>query len=182
MATDVRPIQIRRGNEADYDKSKMLPGEFAVSLDQKKLRIAFAPGDDKQVAFSSEVQEVQNNLDYEVSQLEENLAAADDDITAIQGNVSRINTILNGKVDEAYLSEDHKYLILKANGDLVAELGPFAGEGGGGGDGKVKDVQFNGRSFLNDVTGIANFPSDEIGVENGKLKILKIKNEQITIQ
>ena len=56
------------------------------------------------------------------------------------------------------------------------------GEGGGGGDGKVKDVQFNGYSFLNDVTGIANFPSDEIGVENGKLKILKIKNEQITIQ
>jgi len=55
------------------------------------------------------------------------------------------------------------------------------GEGGGGGDGKVKDVQFNGRSFLNDETGIANFISDEIGVKNGKIKVLKITNEQIEI-
>ena len=55
------------------------------------------------------------------------------------------------------------------------------GEGGGGGDGKVKDVQFNGRSFLNDETGIANFISDEIGVKDGKIKVLKITNEQIEI-
>lgn len=55
------------------------------------------------------------------------------------------------------------------------------GEGGGGGDGKVKDVQFNGTSFLNDETGIANFPSDEIGVRDGKLKILKIMNGQTEI-
>ena len=55
------------------------------------------------------------------------------------------------------------------------------GEGGGGGDGKVKDVQFNGRSFLNDETGIANFISDEIGIRDEKLKILKIMNGQIEI-
>lgn len=55
------------------------------------------------------------------------------------------------------------------------------GEGGGGGDGKVKDVQFNGLSFLNDETGIANFISDEIGVKDGKIKVLKITNEQIEI-
>lgn len=56
------------------------------------------------------------------------------------------------------------------------------GEGGGGGDGKVKDVQFNGTTFLNEMTGIANFKSDEISVKNGKLKITKISNEQIEIQ
>ena len=52
---------------------------------------------------------------------------------------------------------------------------------GGGGDGKVKDVQFNRTSFLDDETGIANFISDEIGVKNGNLKILKITNEQVEI-
>lgn len=56
------------------------------------------------------------------------------------------------------------------------------GEGGGGGDGKVKDVQFNGTTFLNEMSGIANFKSDEISVKNGKLKITKISNGQIEIQ
>lgn len=55
------------------------------------------------------------------------------------------------------------------------------GEGGGGGDGKVKDVQFNGTTFLNEETGVANFRSDEIEVKNGKLHIKKIVNEQTTI-
>lgn len=55
------------------------------------------------------------------------------------------------------------------------------GEGGGGGDGKVKDVQFNSTTFLNEETGIANFRSDEIEVKNGKLHIKKIINEQTTI-
>ena len=55
------------------------------------------------------------------------------------------------------------------------------GEGGGGGDGKVKDVQFNSTTFLNEETGIANFVSDEIEVKNGKLHIKKIVNEQTTI-
>lgn len=37
-------IQVRRGNEADFDASKMLPGEWAVSLDTKYVRICLAPG------------------------------------------------------------------------------------------------------------------------------------------
>lgn len=37
-------IQVRRGNEADFDPSKMLPGEWAVSLDTKYVRMCFSPG------------------------------------------------------------------------------------------------------------------------------------------
>ena len=37
-------IQVRRGNEADFDASKMLPGEWAVSLDTKFVRMCFSPG------------------------------------------------------------------------------------------------------------------------------------------
>lgn len=37
-------IQVRRGNEADFDASKMMPGEWAVSLDTKYVRMCFAPG------------------------------------------------------------------------------------------------------------------------------------------
>lgn len=37
-------IQTRRGLEADFDPSKMLPGEWAVSLDTKYVRMCFSPG------------------------------------------------------------------------------------------------------------------------------------------
>lgn len=37
-------IQVRRGNEADFDAEKMLPGEWAVSLDTKYVRMCFSPG------------------------------------------------------------------------------------------------------------------------------------------
>lgn len=37
-------IQVRRGNETDFDPTKMLPGEWAVSLDTKYVRMCFSPG------------------------------------------------------------------------------------------------------------------------------------------
>lgn len=60
--------------------------------------------------------------------------------------------------------------------------------GEGTGEGKVKDVEFNDVSFFDEETGIANFKSDEIGVEEDeetgkeKLRVLKIRNEEIEIQ
>jgi|GEM_PF-3788472 len=51
-------IQMRRGNESDFDASKMQPGEFAVSTDQKKVRIAFASGDVKELATTDSIPEI----------------------------------------------------------------------------------------------------------------------------
>ena len=42
-------IQMRRGNAANYDESKMLPGEFAVATDDKEVYIAFGAGDSKRL-------------------------------------------------------------------------------------------------------------------------------------
>lgn len=42
-------IQMRRGNAANYDESKMLPGEFGVAVDDEELYIAFATGNSKRV-------------------------------------------------------------------------------------------------------------------------------------
>lgn len=48
-------IQMRRGLLADYDKNKMLGGEWGISIDEttenQKAYIAFAPGVDKEVLF-----------------------------------------------------------------------------------------------------------------------------------
>lgn len=37
-------IQVRRGNEEDFNPEKMRPGEWAVSLDTKYVRMCFSPG------------------------------------------------------------------------------------------------------------------------------------------
>lgn len=37
-------IQMRRGNAVDFDPSKMVPGEWAVSQDNEKLYICFSAG------------------------------------------------------------------------------------------------------------------------------------------
>lgn len=37
-------IQMRRGNEADFDPDQMTPGEWAVSTDKKYVRMCFSPG------------------------------------------------------------------------------------------------------------------------------------------
>lgn len=43
-------IQVRRGNEANFDADKMLPGEWATSIDSKEVRMCFAPGVTKKMA------------------------------------------------------------------------------------------------------------------------------------
>jgi hypothetical protein len=42
-------IQMRRGNLANYDASKMLPGEFGVALDEGEVFISIDTGDSKRV-------------------------------------------------------------------------------------------------------------------------------------
>ena len=59
-------IQMRRGLEADFNPDKMKPGEWAVSLDKKYVRMCFAPGLCFRMAtyesFEEDMQEIQNIL------------------------------------------------------------------------------------------------------------------------
>ena len=55
-------IQMRRGNAANYDETKMLPGEFGVATDEEELYIAFGTGNSKRVLTEDDAvpQTVQN--------------------------------------------------------------------------------------------------------------------------
>lgn len=48
-------IQMRHGNEADMDKSKFVTAEMGVATDTKKMVVAFAPNDTKEVAFKDDL-------------------------------------------------------------------------------------------------------------------------------
>ena len=79
-------IQVRRGNESDFDASKMLPGEWAVSLDTRYVRMCFAPGIVLRMstydAFEADMAQVQTILA---------------ECRSIQSAVQRIQTEVNTK-------------------------------------------------------------------------------------
>lgn len=58
MAIQNATIQHRRGADKDFDASKMLPGEFAVTTDgSRKVLAAFGPGDVKELASAEDIEE-----------------------------------------------------------------------------------------------------------------------------
>lgn len=89
-------IQVRRGNEVDFDPSKMLPGEWAVSLDTKYVRMCFSPGVCLRMAtyeaFEADMAEIQSVLM---------------EARSIQEAVARIQTEIN---DTAVVVEDYSIL------------------------------------------------------------------------
>lgn len=48
-------IQMRHGKESEMDKSKFVPAEMGVATDTKKMVVAFAPNDTKEVAFKDDL-------------------------------------------------------------------------------------------------------------------------------
>lgn len=79
-------IQVRRGNEADFDASKMLPGEWAVSLDTQYVRMCFAPGIVLRMA-------TYEGFENEKAQIQSILA----ECQSIQSAVERIQAEVNAK-------------------------------------------------------------------------------------
>lgn len=70
-------IQTRRGLEADYDSSKLLPGEWAVSTDTRYVRMCFAPG----VVYRMATYE---SFEEDMIQIQQILATCEDIQTAVE--------------------------------------------------------------------------------------------------
>ena len=64
-------IQMRRGNDADYNPSKMLPAEFGVAVDKGKAYLAFSAGVSKQLMTVEDAQEsIQDAVDLSAKESE----------------------------------------------------------------------------------------------------------------
>ncbi len=90
-------IKMRRGNEADFDPSKMLPGEWAVSTDTKYVRMCFSPGIVLRMAtyeaFESDMSEIRKIL----SECQSIQTA----VELIQQNVTNSELVIENYVKEA---------------------------------------------------------------------------------
>ena len=115
--------QMRRGQQIDFNPDKMLPGEWAVSLDRKNIYMCFSPGDVRRMSTYEEmVQNIQDateavaalfTADVQAAILEAMQSAADADL-ASQGAVEKGNYALS--------CGDYA----KSQGDYAAEKGNYA--------------------------------------------------------
>lgn len=93
-------IQMRRGQEVNFDADKMLPGEWAVSLDTRYVRMCFAPGVCVRMA-------TYDAFEVDMAKVEAILA----ECQTIEEVVTRINTEVstNAQAVAEYTSQAKKY-------------------------------------------------------------------------
>lgn len=91
---------MRRGNESDFDPDKMHPGEWAVSLDKKYVRMCFSVGVCVRMATYDAFEE-------DMAQIEEILSTCE----TIEEAVSKINTEVsaNAQAVEEYTEQAKQY-------------------------------------------------------------------------
>lgn len=84
MALNTGKILMRRGQEVNFDPDKMSPGEWAVSLDTRYVRMCFAPGICVRMAtyeaFEADLEEIQQIIE-ECRTIDEAVTRINDEIT-----------------------------------------------------------------------------------------------------
>lgn len=93
MALNSGKILMRRGQEVNFDPSKMTPGEWAVSLDSKYVRMCFSPGVCVRMAtydaFEADMEQMRNIL-QECKSIEEFVERVYNEIKNIVIDVERV--------------------------------------------------------------------------------------------
>lgn len=101
-------IQMRRGQLADFDANKMLPGEFAVTIDEavenQKVFICFSAGTVKTLATREDFEQDLANIQQAIEDAREASQKAN-------GAIDKANQIIAGKVgiDDTQLSGSTVY-------------------------------------------------------------------------
>lgn len=90
-------IQNRRGNYADFDENKMLPGEFAYALDTAELFYCVAPGTVRRCATKEELEQILTSAPEAYSALQELIADLENQ-TVLTGILADINNLKSTKL------------------------------------------------------------------------------------
>ena len=84
-------IQMRRGLESQFDATKMLPAEFAVTTDTEKVHVAFSPGKTKQLmTVDDALEEVQEKADEILATLPEDYTQLEEKVSSLSEDISNV--------------------------------------------------------------------------------------------
>lgn len=129
-------IQIRGGDDTDFDGEKLRNREMSITNDGK-FRIKTNTGDIVELAKKTEL----DSLGTSLSDLDGAYTLTAAELNDLVGNVNILRQLTDGSVSNGYVGDDGcLYLTNAAGAVVVGPLGPFAGgggEGGGGGGGQA---------------------------------------------
>ena len=105
-------IRIRRGNQVDFEKNKLVQGELAIVLDAGELHFCYGAGNTKRLATKEDLQEMLDMSETSYSALIQLIADLENDpneltnilsnISALQSNVDTITNNFTDKTNKKY--------------------------------------------------------------------------------
>lgn len=107
-------IQMRRGQLKDFDANKMLPGEFAVTIDEavedQKVFMCFSAGTVKELA-------TKDDFEVDLKNIQQAIEDANDASKKAQDAIDKANQIVAGKVgiDDTQISASTVYSSQKSD-------------------------------------------------------------------
>ena len=112
-------IQNRRGTSKDFDASKMLPGEFAVTTDgSRKAYVAFQANDVKELAFKEDIkvtaEKFKEALGYIAGNLQNGIDAANERVILLE------TMVLNNEFAAPMITDDDNLTVITDdNGNAI---------------------------------------------------------------
>ena len=88
-------ITIRKGNKADFDPNKLVPGELALAVDTAELFFCYSAGNTKKLTTAEDVQNLLNASSEAYEALQQLLTDLEDnpsELTNILNNISALQT------------------------------------------------------------------------------------------
>ena len=160
MAITSAIMQMRKGNEVDFDPDKMHPGEWAVSTDEKYVRMCFSPGVCVRMAtyeaFEEDMEQIiaileeAKTVQEAIEKIYEEFQKAELDIEAAENSaiLSKSYAIGGTNTREGEDTDNAKYYAEKAKELKESFEFPVSIENGGTGGTTAKEAQYN---LLNDM-------------------------------
>lgn len=113
-------IQDRRGPESQLDKSKLLPGENATTLDTKKIFHAFAPGDVHQMATIEEMHTAIEQVTEDIREdFTEQVEEATDNANTAAGYANTQGDYVKDQGDYAYAKGQEAQAIVDSAAPII---------------------------------------------------------------
>ncbi|NLZ94264.1 MAG: hypothetical protein GX921_00365 [Bacteroidales bacterium] len=94
-------IRIRRGNQVDFDKNKLVQGELAIVQDAGELHFCYGAGNTKRLATREDLQEMLDMSDTSFSALVQLIADLEDNPNELTNILNNISALQSGKLDKA---------------------------------------------------------------------------------
>ncbi len=100
-------IQMRRGNDANFDPNKLLAGEFAYVLDKGELYYCYSPGNVKKLMTYNDMQSILDASPEAYAALKQLIEDLESDPSEITNILCNIASLQSGKINTADIVNIH---------------------------------------------------------------------------